>query len=165
MCISYTIYLVLYRVSNHEERGRNWRKDPTSKKHPETPVFVFFNLLETEGVWVDGLDGLDSASPIFVFVRGWRQVLLTRLSVPLPREARKKRNWESGQLDRVYTVCWREYGIYHVYGTGHRLASNYSKSLRRSGDIRSRQQFVLDLRFSKEFRSVLTFHSPLTAWR
>lgn len=44
---------------------------------------------------VDVLDGLDSAPFFFsllLFVRGWRQVLLTRLPVPLPRVARKHGN-------------------------------------------------------------------------
>lgn len=111
MCISYTIYLVLYRVFNHEERGRNWRKDPTSKKHPETPIFVFFNLLETEGVWVDGLDGLDSASPIFVFVRGWRQVLLTTFRTTPEGSAEEEELGERATRQSIHRVLERVWNI------------------------------------------------------
>lgn len=143
------------------ETGERTRPAKSTRRHPFSFFLTFWRLRGCG--WMDWMGWTRQAPFLFLSADGDR--FSSRLSVPLPREARKKRNWESGQLDRVYTVCWREYGIYHVYGTGHRLASNYSKSLRRSGDIRSRQQFVLDLRFSKEFRSVLTFHSPLTAWR
>lgn len=52
-----------------------------------------------------GWSGLGPIFCLLLFVRGWRQVLLTRLPVPLPRVARKDGNemgmtpllWMSGE--------------------------------------------------------------------